>query len=233
MDDRVITMSNHLKSGISSADKLVTSFNKQINVEDSGKQKPNSKNNKTKSVSSSPKNSDGEEMYYGGIRPASKKEENVTSNIPVLNNACKRKANKEAIPTDNLKKRKEINNHNDIVINSKIIEEEENLDTTNIISNTNTNTNTNTQQHLPSDLPPKKVKKVRKVKQTSTYMDEKNYLVTKDEFVDEEYWTDEKSKPIQIQPAIITTNNNSKQPAKKNNKKIAPGQSSIQSFFTK
>ena len=39
---------------------------------------------------------------------------------------------------------------------------------------------------------PKKIRKIRKVKVTRQYMDEKGYLVTKDEEVEEEYWSDEK-----------------------------------------
>jgi len=72
----------------------------------------------------------------------------------------------------------------------------------------------------------KKVKKIRKVKKTNTYVDEKGYLHTRDEWVDEEYWSDEKKKPISNQASLI--DNKNKKPG---NKKVAAGQSSLHSFF--
>lgn len=74
---------------------------------------------------------------------------------------------------------------------------------------------------------PKKVKKIRKVKKTQTYMNESGYMVTKDEWVDEEYFSDEKPETKHRPP---TNNYHAPQPQKKA-KKVAPGQSSIYSFF--
>ena len=74
---------------------------------------------------------------------------------------------------------------------------------------------------------PKKVKKIRKVQKTKTYMNESGYMVTKDEWVDEEYFSDE--KPETKHRAPINTYH-APQPQKKA-KKVAAGQSSIFSFF--
>ena len=74
---------------------------------------------------------------------------------------------------------------------------------------------------------PRKVKKIRKVKKTNTYMNEKGYMVTQDEWVDEEYYSDEKEKPI-----TKRHNNGIQQPSQpKKAKKVAQGQSSLLSFF--
>ena len=76
---------------------------------------------------------------------------------------------------------------------------------------------------------PKKVLKKKKVKVTRQYMDEKGYLVTKDEEVEEEYWSDEKPEKK------IVRNNFIKQDAKqnKNKKKAGKGQWTMDSFFGK
>ena len=76
---------------------------------------------------------------------------------------------------------------------------------------------------------PKKVRKIRKVKVTRQYMDEKGYMVTKDEEVEEEYWSDEKPEKK------IVKNNFVKQDAKpnKNKKKAGKGQWTMDSFFKK
>ena len=74
---------------------------------------------------------------------------------------------------------------------------------------------------------PRKVKKIRKVKKTNTYMNDKGYMVTQDEWVDEEYYSDEKEKPI-----TKRHNNAIQQPSQpKKAKKVAQGQSSLLSFF--
>jgi hypothetical protein len=81
-----------------------------------------------------------------------------------------------------------------------------------------------------SNLEIRKIKKIRKVKKTKTYKDEKGYLYTKDEWEDEEYWSDD--KPVkQIAPKI--NYNHDKTKKKPAAGKKAPSQSSIQSFFGK
>ena len=73
---------------------------------------------------------------------------------------------------------------------------------------------------------PKKVKKIRKVKKTKTYMNEKGYMVTQDEWVDEEYYSDEKEKPI------TKHHNTMQQPSQpKKGKKVAHGQSTLLAFL--
>ena len=37
---------------------------------------------------------------------------------------------------------------------------------------------------------------IRKLKKSKTYLNDKGYMVTQDEWVDEEYYSDEKEKPI-------------------------------------
>ena len=74
----------------------------------------------------------------------------------------------------------------------------------------------------------KKIKKIKKIKKSNTYVDEKGYLVTRDEWEDEEYWSDDKSlKPV-IQPKII--DNKAKKPTVK---KVSGNQSSLSNFFSK
>ena len=80
---------------------------------------------------------------------------------------------------------------------------------------------------IDDEIEPKKVKKIRKVKKTKTYMNEKRYMVTQDELVDEEYYSDKKEKPI-------TKHHNSTmhQPLQpKKSKKIVNGQSTLFSFL--
>jgi hypothetical protein len=77
----------------------------------------------------------------------------------------------------------------------------------------------------------KKILKTRKVKKTKTYVDEKGYLNTIDEWENEEYWSDEKSTNI---APIKSNNNNIETKGKKGAAKKAPtNQASIQSFFKK
>ena len=75
---------------------------------------------------------------------------------------------------------------------------------------------------------PKKVKKIRKVKKTRTYFNEEGYMVTKDEEVEEEYWSDEKPEKKVVKHDYVSHDN-------KNNKKkkTNKGQMTISSFFVK
>ena len=76
---------------------------------------------------------------------------------------------------------------------------------------------------------PKKVKKTRKVKKTKTYFNEEGYMVTKDEEVEEEYWSDEKPEKKVAKNNFV--NHESK--PNKNKKKTNKGQTTISSFFVK
>jgi hypothetical protein len=76
----------------------------------------------------------------------------------------------------------------------------------------------------------KKVLKTKKVKQTKNYVDEKGYLITIDEWVDEEYWAEEKvEKPIPASKPI----NNIDIKSKKGQNKKPTNQASLHSFFKK
>jgi hypothetical protein len=79
---------------------------------------------------------------------------------------------------------------------------------------------------------PKKVLKTKKVKQTKSYVDEKGYLHTIDEWVDEEYWAEEKTAaPINLKPSNNDIKSK-KAPAGQQNKK-PNNQASLHSFFKK
>ena len=75
---------------------------------------------------------------------------------------------------------------------------------------------------------PKKVKKIRKIKKTKTYFNEEGYMITKDEEVEEEYWSDEKPEKKVVKHNYVSHEN-------KNNKKkkTNKGQTTISSFFVK
>lgn len=73
---------------------------------------------------------------------------------------------------------------------------------------------------------PKKVKKIRKVKATRTYTNNEGYLVTKEEEIEEEYWSDEKPEKKVVRNFI-----NQESKPNKNKKKANKGQTTINSFF--
>ena len=75
---------------------------------------------------------------------------------------------------------------------------------------------------------PRKIKKIRKVKQTKNYMDENGYLVTKEEEVEEEYWSDEKPEKKVVKNYV-----NQESKPNKNKKKTNKGQTTINFFFKK
>ena len=76
---------------------------------------------------------------------------------------------------------------------------------------------------------PRKIKKTRKVKKTKTYFNEEGYMVTKDEEVEEEYWSDEKPEKKVVKNNYV----NQESKANKNKKKTKKGQTTISSFFAK
>ena len=76
---------------------------------------------------------------------------------------------------------------------------------------------------------PKKVLKTRKVKITKRYMNEKGYMITKDEEVEEEYLSDEKPEKKIVRNNLI--HQDYKQ--NKNKKKPNKGQTTMDSFFGK
>ena len=83
---------------------------------------------------------------------------------------------------------------------------------------------------MKDESQPKKVRRVRYVKKTKQFLDDDGYMVTKEIMEEEEFWEDEKPKN-----KIIKSNNliGDKKEVKKNNKKLAKGQTSINAFFGK
>ena len=84
---------------------------------------------------------------------------------------------------------------------------------------------------MKDDNQPKKVRRSRLVKKSKQFMDDEGYMVTKEVMEEEEFWEEEKPKQK------IEKNNNiiceGKKEGKKNNKKLAKGQTSINAFFGK
>ena len=78
---------------------------------------------------------------------------------------------------------------------------------------------------------PKKVKKIRKIKVTERFMDEKGYMITKEVEKEEEYWSDEKPEKKIIRNNNFINQDNNKQ--NKNKKKPNKGQRTMDSFFGK
>ena len=150
-----------------------------------------------------------EENYYGNFEPKEEKKENNKNkrkNKKTELNLTKTSKNSAYVILDDEPQNNQKNNENTIK-NEKI-------------------SNDDIQNEQPKER--KKVIKTRKVKQTNTFMDKDGYMVTKDQYVDEEYETyeDEVKKPAfhpQIQP---------NQPQKKN-KKVQKGQTSLFNYFSK
>ena len=67
---------------------------------------------------------------------------------------------------------------------------------------------------------PKKVKKIRKIKVTERFMDEKGYMITKEVEKEEEYWSDEKPEKKIIRNNNFINQDNNKQNKNKEKKII-------------
>jgi len=154
-----------------------------------------------------------EENYYGDFVPKVQNKEKKTKRknkkSPDKNLTKSSKNGYTVIDDDN-------QNNNENIIKEekekyKIINEEKEID---IIEN-------------PKER--KKVIKTRKVKKTNTFMDENGYMVTKDQWTDEEYETyeEENEKKHNIHHPVQPI-----QPQKKN-KKVQKGQTNLFSFFSK
>jgi len=81
-----------------------------------------------------------------------------------------------------------------------------------------------------SENAPKKVKKIRRVKETRRFKNEEGYMVTKDVEVEEEYWSDEKPEKKVVRNNFISQESSK---PNKNKKKVNKGQTTISSFFKK
>lgn len=206
-------------------------------------QKNNDKNNnntkKEKSITKKEKNvkkkdniisEKEEENYYGGFQPTKKaKTDKDKINLGAKDNKRKRKDSdysedekSEKSQKDKHKKRskfKEDEKKNANIkseINLSEIKEENKDEDIQMKDYT---------EERKESKEPKKVKKIRKVKATKTYMDDNGYLVTKEEEVEEEYWSDEKPEKKVVRNYVQESKPN------KNKKKTNKGQTTISSFF--
>ena len=206
-------------------------LNKVVENKDN-KSKKNNKNNKplTKENNKVNKISDkDEENYYGGFIPNQKAKTDKDKINLNLGHEGKRKR-KVSEESKGEKEKKRMTNKNKYL-------EDKSEDTSNDINEINLgeikeenrNDDIEMKDETEEKKEPKKIRKIRKVKVTRQYMDEKGYLVTKDEEVEEEYWSDEKPEKK------IVKNNFVKQDVKpnKNKKKTAKGQWTMDSFFGK
>jgi hypothetical protein len=151
-----------------------------------------------------------EENYYGNFEPKEEKKENNKNkrkNKKIEQNLTKTSKNSAYVILDDEPQNNQKNNENTIK-NEKI-------------------SNDDIQNEQPKER--KKVIKTRKVKQTNTFIDKDGYMVTKDQYVDEEYETyeDEVEKKPAFHPQIQPN-----QPQKKN-KKVQKGQTSLFNYFSK
>ena len=171
-----------------------------------------------------------EENYYGGFNPNKKaKTDKDKINLNITHdNKRKRKPSEES---KSEKGKKSLNkkgqyledqsednpiNHNEINLGE--------------IKEDNRNEDIEMKDASEEIKEPKKVLKIRKVKMTKQFRDEKGYMVTKDIDVEEEYWSDEKPEK-----KIVKNNNFVSQDNKtnKNKKKVNKGQTTMDSFFRK
>lgn len=207
-------------SGLSQIEEIKDNKSKKIN-------KPLTKDEKNKKVN---KISDkDEENYYGNFQPI-KKAKSDKDKINLNLGYDKKRKRKVSDESKSEKDKKLITNKNKY-LEDKSEESFGNFNEINLgeIKEENKNEDIEMQDETEDKKEPKKIRKTRKVKMTKRYMNEKGYLITKDEEVEEEYWSDEKPEKK------IIRNNNIKQDIKpnKNKKKAGKGQWTMDSFFTK
>lgn len=190
--------------------------------------KPLTKDEKNKKIN---KISDkDEENYYGNFQPIKKaKTDKDKINLNPNHEKRKRKVSGDS-EQEKEKGKKHLINKNKY-FEDKSEESSNNRNEINLgeIKEENANEDIEMKDEREEKKEPRKVKKTRKVKMTRQYQDEKGYLVTKDEEVEEEYWSDEKPEKK------IVKNNIIKQDIKqnKNKKKVGKGQWTMDSFFGK
>ena len=165
-----------------------------------------------------------EENYYGNFQPIKK----AKTDKDKINLNLGHDKNRKRKASDDSKNEKEKKH---LIKKNKYLEDksEESLSNRNEINLGEIKEDIEMKDENEEKKEPKKVLKKKKVKVTRQYMDEKGYLVTKDEEVEEEYWSDEKPEKK------IVRNNLIKQDAKqnKNKKKAGKGQWTMDSFFGK
>ena len=189
--------------------------------------KPLSKDEKDKKVNQV--SDKDEENYYGGFIPKKAKTDKDKINLnPGHDLKRKRKVSEESKKSEKEKRR--ITNKNKY-LEDKSKDTSNDMNEINLgeIKEENNNEDIEMKDETEEKREPKKIKKIRKVKVTRQYMDEQGYLVTKDEEVEEEYWSDEKPEKK------IVKNNFVRQDVKpnKNKKKAGKGQWTMDSFFKK
>jgi len=182
------------------------------------------KNNKVNIISDK-----DEENYYGGFIPNKKAKTDKDKINLNLGHEGKRKR-KVSEESKGAKEKKRMTNKNKY-LEDKSDDTSNDINEINLgeIKEENRNDDIEMKDETEEKKEPKKIRKIRKVKVTRQYMDEKGYLVTKDEEVEEEYWSDEKPEKK------IVKNNFAKQDVKpnKNKKKAGKGQWTMDSFFGK
>ena len=169
-----------------------------------------------------------EENYYQGFQPVKKaKTEKDKINLGVKDNKRKKKdddeksekSEKEKHYKRNKFKEDEKKSNKQSEINLSEIKEENKDEDIQMKDCT---------EESIENKEPRKIKKIRKVKQTKNYMDENGYLVTKEEEVEEEYWSDEKPEKKVVKNYV-----NQESKPNKNKKKTNKGQTTINFFFKK
>ena len=199
-------------------------------VEDNKSKKNNKPLTKDEKIKKVDETSDkDEENYYGGFKPNKKAKTDKDKINLNAGHELKRKR-KVSDESKNERGKKLITNKNKY-LEDKSEETSNDINEINLgeIKEENRNEDIEMKDETEERKEPKKVKKIRKVKLTRNYMNEKGYMVTKDEEVEEEYWSDEKPEKK------IVKNNLIKQDVKpnKNKKKAGKGQRTMDSFFGK
>ena len=182
------------------------------------------KNNKVNKISDK-----DEENYYGGFVPNKKAKTDKDKINLNLGHEGKRKRKVSEESKSEREKRRMTNKNKYLEDQSEDTSNDINEINLGEIKEENRNEDVEMKDETEEKKEPKKIRKIRKVKVTRQYMDEKGYMVTKDEEVEEEYWSDEKPEKK------IVKNNFVKQDVKpnKNKKKAGKGQWTMDSFFKK
>ena len=171
-----------------------------------------------------------EENYYGNFNPNKKaKTDKDKINLNVKHDGKRKrkvsdesKSDTEKMKMSNKKKYKEEQSED----NSSAFNE---INLGEIKEDNNKNEDIEMKDAIEEKKEPKKILKTRKVKITKRYMNDKGYMITKDEEVEEEYYSDEKPEKKIVRNNIV--HQDIKQ--NKNKKKPNKGQTTMDSFFGK
>ena len=170
-----------------------------------------------------------EENYFGNFQPPNKAKSDKDKISLGVSHHLKRK--KKGLEEDEIKEEHHKKNKKEF----KEDQQEDKNENQNEINLTETKEENKEEDIQMKDLTegsenvPKKVKKIRKVKETRRFMNEEGYMVTKDVEVEQEYWSDEKPEKKVVKNNFISQESK----PNKNKKKINKGQTTISSFFKK